>query len=519
MSPLHSSDFALLLLTLNDRRGVSHTELQSSQRGNIRVKVMNAPDEYQPLKTEATCLICLRLFTEPVITECGHNFCKPCITSSWEVLQGEYPCPQCQKIFSEIRLLPNRQLGNVADIVKEMSLKRKRNAMDNHCRKHKAELKLFCQDDTQPICESCHLSQEHTTHSVISLRKAVSKYKLILEKKKETIKKALDDITKINCRNIKNASELEGQFESQKFMNSFDEMHFIVKMIKMQLCLGMDEDHQLILDSIEEKMEKLEKQQRSLRDYITFLEKKLAVPDVELLRDMKSTLMGCQQLLLRTSEPSAVSLCIQTFRHQQSHMYNIIKEVKETLNEKLYASYLWRQARKFARDITFDLDTAHPLCAFSDDRKSVKVGKTWQDVPNTAERFDKRLCVLGKESFSFGRHYWEVAIGSAKNWDIGVCDASASRKGFFQPTSDNRYWALGLEDGVKHKIFTSPSVTPLFSGQPLRVLGVLLDCEAGNVTFYNVEEPSKLFTIYSRPVPSNFRPYFCTGDKENSLQL
>ncbi|XP_069494921.1 E3 ubiquitin-protein ligase TRIM39-like isoform X2 [Ambystoma mexicanum] len=466
---------------------------------------MDASDEYLPLKTEATCLICLQFFTEPVITECGHNFCKPCITACWEVLTGEFPCPRCRTIFPEMHLLPNRQLGNVAELVKEMSLKRKRESTVNLCEKHNAELKLFCQDDMQSICKVCQLSDEHMSHTIISIRKAVRKYKTILERDTESIKKTLIDMAKINSANVKNASELEEQYESQRILNSFDEMRFIVKMCKMQLCLAMDEDQKHILNETEGVMEKLKQQQASFQTYISLLTKKLEQPDVELLRDMKSILRRCEQLLVRT-ESDAVSQCIQAFQNQQSLIYHNIQKTKETLYERL-------------GDINLDEDTAHPLCALSDNRKSLKVGVTWQDLQNTAERFDKRLCVLGKERLSYGRHYWEVVVGNAKNWDIGVCDKFANRKGVFQPTTENRYWALGLEDGKNYKVFTSPSITPIISSKPLTVIGVYLDCEAGNVTFYNVEEASKLFTLHPRPLPSIFLSYFCTGDKNNTLQL
>ncbi|KAJ1130923.1 hypothetical protein NDU88_009267 [Pleurodeles waltl] len=180
---------------------------------------------------------------------------------------------------------------------------------------------------------------------------------------------------------------------------------------------------------------------------------------------------------------------------------------------------VWTEASKFARNITFDPDTAHPFCELSKDRKSVKVGAAWQNLPDMSERFDKRLCVLGRERLSFGRHYWEVAVGNAKNWDIGVCDTFANRKGFFQPTTDNRYWVLGLDNGVKFKDFSSPSSTPMVPTKPPDVIGVFLDCEAGNVSFYNVGDASKFLTLHPRPVPCIFQPYFCIGDQETTLQL
>uniref|UniRef100_A0A3B4X8J9 RING-type domain-containing protein n=1 Tax=Seriola lalandi dorsalis TaxID=1841481 RepID=A0A3B4X8J9_SERLL len=44
------------------------------------------------------CSICLDVFTDPVSTPCGHNFCKNCITTHWD---NNVPCqcPMCKKVF------------------------------------------------------------------------------------------------------------------------------------------------------------------------------------------------------------------------------------------------------------------------------------------------------------------------------------------------------------------------------------------------------------------------------------
>uniref|UniRef100_A0A8C6WSZ4 RING-type domain-containing protein n=1 Tax=Neogobius melanostomus TaxID=47308 RepID=A0A8C6WSZ4_9GOBI len=50
------------------------------------------------------CSICLDVFTEPVSTPCGHNFCKSCIFTHW---QQDAPCccPLCKQEFSSRPLL------------------------------------------------------------------------------------------------------------------------------------------------------------------------------------------------------------------------------------------------------------------------------------------------------------------------------------------------------------------------------------------------------------------------------
>ena len=45
------------------------------------------------------CFICLDVFTEPVTTSCGHNFCKACISRYWDSA-GFCQCPMCNEKFN-----------------------------------------------------------------------------------------------------------------------------------------------------------------------------------------------------------------------------------------------------------------------------------------------------------------------------------------------------------------------------------------------------------------------------------
>uniref|UniRef100_A0A8C6TFB8 RING-type domain-containing protein n=1 Tax=Neogobius melanostomus TaxID=47308 RepID=A0A8C6TFB8_9GOBI len=44
------------------------------------------------------CSICLDVFTDPVTTPCGHNFCKTCIEQHWA--NSVYNCPYCKEAFT-----------------------------------------------------------------------------------------------------------------------------------------------------------------------------------------------------------------------------------------------------------------------------------------------------------------------------------------------------------------------------------------------------------------------------------
>ncbi|XP_053902598.1 butyrophilin subfamily 1 member A1-like [Malaclemys terrapin pileata] len=174
---------------------------------------------------------------------------------------------------------------------------------------------------------------------------------------------------------------------------------------------------------------------------------------------------------------------------------------------------VWRQhkakglekARQYAVDVTLDPDTANPYLVLSEDRKRVRLGDTRQDLPDNPERFDRCYRVLGAEGFAGGRCYWEVEVGDKTGWALGVCRESVSRKGKVTVSPEDGYWALWLWDGG-YKACTSPLTSLPVSVRPSRV-GIFLDYEAGEVSFYNVTDRSHLFT-FTDTFSGTLRPYF-----------
>ncbi|XP_062390654.1 NLR family CARD domain-containing protein 3-like [Sardina pilchardus] len=59
------------------------------------------PNGFRNILTQDTsrCGVCEQLLRDPVITSCGHSFCRQCISSYWSQSgpSGDYSCPQCRK--------------------------------------------------------------------------------------------------------------------------------------------------------------------------------------------------------------------------------------------------------------------------------------------------------------------------------------------------------------------------------------------------------------------------------------
>uniref|UniRef100_A0A452I138 B30.2/SPRY domain-containing protein n=1 Tax=Gopherus agassizii TaxID=38772 RepID=A0A452I138_9SAUR len=159
-------------------------------------------------------------------------------------------------------------------------------------------------------------------------------------------------------------------------------------------------------------------------------------------------------------------------------------------------------------DVTLDPDTAHAILILSG--KSVRWGDTGQRRTNNLERFNCDPCVLGCEGFTSGRHCWEVEVGDAGGWAVGVASVSVRRKGGISCSPEGGIWAVERWWGQVQAL-TSP-VTPLpLSRVPSRIR-VCLDCDRGQVTFIDAGDEAPIFTFPPGSVPGErIRPWLWVG--------
>ncbi|EDL86597.1 butyrophilin, subfamily 2, member A2 (predicted), partial [Rattus norvegicus] len=104
------------------------------------------------------------------------------------------------------------------------------------------------------------------------------------------------------------------------------------------------------------------------------------------------------------------SICLVKKHHRKKSILSAEKEAKYEEKEtarQLQEELQWRQTLLHAADVVLDPDTAHPELFLSADQRSVRRGPSRQSVSDNPERFDCRPCVLGRDSFSSGKHYWE----------------------------------------------------------------------------------------------------------------
>lgn len=126
-------------------------------------------------KEELLCPICYEPFREAVTLCCGHNFCKSCVSRSWE--HRHHVCPVCKEASSFDDLHVNHTLNNLVEmILKEEGQRRGRAA--TLCPLHHEEAKLFCLEDKELACFACQSSKQHEGHKMRPVQEAAVDFRV-----------------------------------------------------------------------------------------------------------------------------------------------------------------------------------------------------------------------------------------------------------------------------------------------------------------------------------------------------
>ncbi|KAI5086090.1 zinc finger protein RFP, partial [Silurus meridionalis] len=158
-------------------------------------------------------------------------------------------------------------------------------------------------------------------------------------------------------------------------------------------------------------------------------------------------------------------------------------------------------------DVILDPDSANPFLILSDDGKQVTHGDERQNLPDTPQRFTYYPDVVGKESFSSGRFYYEVQVRGKTEWDLGVVRENINRKGEIAARPQNGFWTVWLRNENQYKARAGPSV-PLTVREKVEKVGVFVDYEEGLVSFYDVNSRSHIYSFTGQTFTEKLYPYF-----------
>lgn len=125
------------------------------------------------LQDQLQCPICLEVFKEPLMLQCGHSYCKDCLDNLSQHLDSELCCPVCRQSVDCSSSPPNVSLARVID-----ALRLPGDIEPTVCVHHRNPLSLFCEKDQEFICGLCGLLGSHQHHRVTPVSTVYSRMKV-----------------------------------------------------------------------------------------------------------------------------------------------------------------------------------------------------------------------------------------------------------------------------------------------------------------------------------------------------
>ncbi|XP_062825389.1 zinc finger protein RFP-like [Anolis carolinensis] len=250
----------------------------------------------QDLCAELTCPICLDYFEDPVtLAECGHNFCRTCLTQSCGEGGEKAACSQCRICFQIENLITNRQLRNMVEIAKKLQEERGTGG-DRLCEKHQEPLKLFCKEDEVLICVVCDRAKAHKNHEVVPLEEAPQDYKTKIASYLMSLKKLQEEMCAFKTQTDAESQILLKQTKAgrEKTVAAFKQLHQFLEEQEKLLLSQMEEVEKEIASKRDEHMANLSEELSSLENIIREMELKCLQPASEFLQDIKNTLQRCE---------------------------------------------------------------------------------------------------------------------------------------------------------------------------------------------------------------------------------
>ncbi|XP_047635803.1 E3 ubiquitin-protein ligase TRIM50 isoform X4 [Phacochoerus africanus] len=221
------------------------------------------------LEDRLQCPVCLEVFKEPLMLQCGHSYCKGCLLSLSRHLDSELRCPVCRQEVDSSSSPPNVSLARVIE-----ALQLPGDPEPQVCTHHRNPLSLFCEKDQELICGLCGLLGSHQHHRVTPVSTVYSRMKeelaaLISDLKQEQ-KKVEEQVAKLvnNRTRIVNESDVF----SWVIRREFQELHHLVDEEKARCLEGVEGHTRGLVASLDMQLEQARGAQERLAQATCMLE-------------------------------------------------------------------------------------------------------------------------------------------------------------------------------------------------------------------------------------------------------
>lgn len=506
------------------------------------------------------CSVCLDVFTEPVSTPCGHNFCRVCIHEYWDssdicqcpLCKRTYPqrpelqvntlmselaaefktlvqvkastpdprlpepaevlcdicseikekavksCLTCLMSFCEVHLEPHQR---VAVLKSHTLLDPVKNLDDRMCETHNKITELYCRTDQACICVLC-IKTDHKGHNVVPLEE---EYEAVMAKKDETmaniqkmIQARSEKIAEIE--NSVDVSQTEAEKEKEASVQVYTDLIRSIQRSQAELVEVIEERYSATKQKAEGFLTELKMEIAELESRSDQLEQLSQSEDHHHFLQSFPTL--CSPL---NKDWANIGLHSDQSVEAVRGAVTLLKERLDEIMEKL-PEIKMKRIREHAVDLTLDPDTASCSLVISQDGKEVRCLATAQNLPYNPKRYEVYPNVLANEGFTTGKFYYEVQVEGKTNWIVGVVRESVDRKKNTLLSDKNGYWTILFDDGI-YKASTAQILTITLK-EKLQKVGIFVDYNKGVVYFCDAKSKSHMYSFTGCRFTETLYPFF-----------
>ncbi|TSY83962.1 Zinc-binding protein A33 [Bagarius yarrelli] len=402
--------------------------------------------------------------------------CDACIGRKLKALKS---CLSCPGSFCKAHLQHHKKVKAMS---KHKLVEPIHHLKEKVCKKHERLLDAYCRQDHVCVCREC-AEASHKSHNIISVEREYKKLSSQLGTRRSELKhlikervKKLDEI-KQSIAVIK----LNSQREIEESWAVYAELQRQLEQSQAQLVENITFRQKMAEEQARDLASRLEHELNMLKNRSC---------DLEVLANTQDKVLFLQ-LLPSLPPPPEPTDWTGVSVNTDLYLGNIRKSVS-VLIEKFQEEVKRHHGKG---EVLMDPSTAQRNLVVSEDGHQVYYdeGRKASSQSDNPRRFSPALFVVAHEGFISGRHYWEVDLGRKTAWTLGVARASARRKGDIRLSPEGGFWCLWLKNNDVKALAYSRIPLPLPT-LPQKV-GIYLDYEGGQVSFYDVKAQSHLYTF------------------------
>uniref|UniRef100_A0A672MV20 Tripartite motif-containing protein 16-like n=1 Tax=Sinocyclocheilus grahami TaxID=75366 RepID=A0A672MV20_SINGR len=437
-------------------------------------------------QNEFMCAVCLDLLKDPVTIQCGHSYCKICITDCWdqEDHMRVYSCPQCRQTFSPRPALARNTM--LAELVEKLK---------------KTELPADCYAGAgdKCICVLCSMD-EHKNHDTVSAAEQTTEKQETQKTFQQRIQQREKDL-----QQLREARSAQTAVEDSETI--FTELIRSIERSRSELIRLIRDQEKTAVSRAEGRLERLEQEINDLRRRDAELEQLSHTQDhIQFLQSFQS--LSAPPESTDVNEDPFISLVSsddlrESVRQLRDKLEDFCKEELKKISDRGKVLEIHLLSETNSHKLTLDLNTVNKHLRQSKRNRVITNTNTVQPYPDHPDRFDSYSQVLCRESVC-GRCYWEL------EWSgrvlISVSYKSISRKGWGDECwfgYNDQSWSL-ICTPSRYSFTHNNTKTDLSVESIIRRIGVFVDHSAGTLSFYSVYDTMSLIhtvqTTFTQPL-------------------